>query len=76
MLLAEMSQFSKFIETKFLFTNWNKYSSSVSRETCSPLVQILVVIGNLATTMSKTVVQNIKGMYTCGGGAGGGVKSH
>ncbi len=61
MLLAEVTQFFKSVENKFVFDSWRKYFVSVSRETSSPLVQILVVIGNLASTMSKIAVQDIKG---------------
>ena len=61
MLLAEISQFSKTVESKFLFDNWNEYKSVVSSEASSPLVQILITIGNLAGNISKIAIEDIKG---------------
>ena len=59
MLLAEVSQFSKSIESKFLFDNWNRHKDT---GTGNPLVQILIVIGNLAASVSRIAVEDIKGM--------------
>ena len=62
MLLAELSQFTTgSIEAKFLMDSWNQYSFSVSISASSPLVQILVVVGNLARNLSKVAMQDIKG---------------
>ncbi len=60
MLLAEMSLFTTTIEMKILLDSWHQYSSSVTMTTPSPLVQILVVIGNMAGSLSKVAMEDVK----------------
>ncbi len=60
MLLAELSPFSTAIEMKFLLDNWHRYSTSVAITTPSPLVQILVVIGNMSRNLSKVAMEDVK----------------
>ena len=60
MLLAGMSLFTNAIELKFLLDNWHQYSSSVGTTTASPLIQILVVIGNMASSLSKMAMEDMK----------------
>ena len=64
MLLAEVSQFSVNMDSKFVYDNWHKYSGSVTMETDSPLVQILVTIGNVARKLSRIAVEDIRGTCT------------
>ena len=61
MLLAEVSQFSVDMDSKFIYDNWQKYSDSVTMETVSPLVQVLVTIGNVARKLSRIAVEDIRG---------------
>ena len=61
MLLAEVSQFSVEMDSKFVYDNWQKYSSDVTMETGSPLVQILVTIGNVARRLSRIAIEDIRG---------------
>lgn len=61
MFLAEISEFSTAIDMGFITDNWKCRDSFVSMETDSPLVQLLVVIGNLATQLGKIAIQDIKG---------------
>lgn len=61
MLLAEVSQYSVDMDTKFVYDNWQKYSDNVTMETGNPLVQILVTIGNTARRLSKIAVEDIRG---------------
>ena len=63
MLLAEASQFSVDMDSKFVYDNWQKYSNNVAMETGSPLIQILVTIGSTARRLSKIAVRDIKGMF-------------
>ena len=66
MLLSEVSQFTKFVETKFLYDSWKKCSGN--KDDCSsstdlsgaPLVQIMEVVGNQAAHISKIAVDDIK----------------
>ena len=67
MLLAEFSCFCKFIETKFVYEQWNKHKVAVTRTTCSPVVQILTAIGHLATTISRIAIEDMKGGCGCEG---------
>ena len=66
MLLSEMSPFTKFIKTEFILDNWKKYcdnnsnSFSVEQLEGTPLVQIIKVVGNLATNIRKTALEGIK----------------
>ena len=62
MLLAEVSQFTTTMDSKFLFDSWQKYSSNVAMETGSPLVQILITIGNAARKLSRIAIEDIRGM--------------
>lgn len=89
MLLAELSQHVKAVETKFLYNSWKQHRgaaltakeehsgaalttkeehSGAAKEDTTPLVQILVIVGNLAGALSKIAVQDIKG--GCGFGCG------
>ena len=61
MLLAEVSQFTVSIDSKFLFDNWQRYSGTVAMETGSPLVQILITIGNTAKKLSRIAIEDIRG---------------
>lgn len=61
MLLAEVSQFTVSIDSKFLFDNWQRYSGTVAMETGSPLVQILITIGNAARKLSRIAIEDIRG---------------
>ena len=61
MLLSEISQFTTSIDAKFVFDNWRLHSSDITMETTMPLVQIVVAIGNLAQSLSKIAVQDMKG---------------
>ena len=63
MLLAEISQFHKSIETKFLYDHWTRHKEAVTRETSSPLVQILSIIGNHATAISHIAIEDIKSEF-------------
>jgi len=60
MLLAELSQFTTSIEMKFLLNNWRQHST-ITMATHSPLVQILVVIGNMARSLGKVAMQDVRG---------------
>ena len=60
MLLAELSQFTTSIEMKFLLDNWRQHST-ITMATHSPLVQILVVIGNMARSLGKVAMQDVRG---------------
>ena len=62
MLLAEVSQFTVSMDSKFLFDNWQKYSGNISMDTGSPLVQILITIGNAAKKLSRIAIEDIRGM--------------
>ena len=61
MLLSEISQFTTSIDAKFVFDNWRLHTSDITMETTMPLVQIVVAIGNLAQSLSKIAVQDMKG---------------
>ena len=61
MLLAEVSQFTVSIDSKFLFDNWQRYSDTVAMGTGSPLVQILITIGNAARKLSRIAIEDIRG---------------
>ena len=61
MLLSEISQFTTSIDAKFVFDNWRLHSSDITMETTMPLVQIIVAIGNLAQSLSKIAIQDMKG---------------
>ena len=63
MLLAEVSQFTVSIDSKFLFDNWQRYSGTVAMETGSPLVQILITIGNAARKLSRIAIEDIRGKW-------------
>lgn len=63
MLLAEVSQFTSAIDSKFLFDNWKKYSGNVATEMGSPLVQILITIGNTAKKLSRIAIEDILGRF-------------
>ena len=63
MLLAEVSQFTATVDSKFLFDSWQKYSGNVAMETGSPLVQILITIGNAARKLSRIAIEDIRGMH-------------
>ncbi len=66
MLLSEISQFTKDIDTKFLYESWKKHisedllSASANLSAASPLVPIMEVVGNQAPHMSKVAVDDIK----------------
>lgn len=60
MLLAELSLFTATIEPKFLLDNWHHYSSSVVMTTPSPLVQVLVVMGNMARSLGKVAMEDVR----------------
>ena len=62
MLLAEVSQFTVAMDSKFLFDNWQKYSGNVTMDTGSPLVPILITIGNAAKKLSRIAIEDIRGM--------------
>ena len=62
MLLAEVSQFTVTMDSKFLFDNWQKYNSNVAMETGRPLVQILITIGNTAKKLSRIAIEDIRGV--------------
>ena len=64
MLLAEVSQFTMSVDSKFLYDNWQKYGGSVAMDTGSPLVQILITIGNAAKKLSRIAIEDIRGIYT------------
>ena len=51
------------VDSKFLYDNWQKYSGSVGMDTGSPLVQILITIGNAAKKLSRIAMEDIQGMY-------------
>ena len=64
MLLSEMSQFNKTVETTFIVDNWRKCFSERSCSVGQPngvLVQVIKVVGNLAMNFSKAAADNIKG---------------
>ena len=63
MLLAEISEFSTAIDVGFVTDHWKCHDSFVTMETDSPLVQLLVVIGNLAKQLGKIAIQDIKGEF-------------
>jgi len=76
MLLSEISQFTKWVDTKFIYDSWKKYSRedvvcspsidglSPSHTPCtSPLVAIMEVVGNQAGHMSKVAVDDIKSEF-------------
>lgn len=65
LLLAEVSQFSVEMDSKFIYDNWQKYSGDVTVETGSPLIQILITIGNVARRLSRIAVEDIRGTSTC-----------
>ena len=65
MLLAEISEFSTAIDVGFVTDHWKCHDSFVSMEIDSPLVQLLVVIGNLARQLGKIAIQDIKGEGHC-----------
>lgn len=60
MLLAEISQFHKSIETKFLYDHWMRHKGAVTRDTSSPLVQILSIVGTHAASISRIAIEDIK----------------
>ncbi len=61
MLLAGVSEFSVAMDTKFIVDNWRRRDSFVAMETGSPLVQLLVIIGNQSRQLGKIALQDIKG---------------
>ena len=63
MLLAEVSQFTVSMDSKFLFDNWQKYSGNIAMDTGSPLVPILITIGNAAKKLSRIAIEDIRGIY-------------
>ena len=65
-LLSEMSQYiASLLNLKFVLDNWKLHSSVVSVETTAPLVQILCIIGNIARTLGKVHLQDVRGLCVC-----------
>ena len=61
-LLSEMSQYTaSLLDLKFILDSWRKCRSQVSMAMGSPLIQMFTVIGNIARTLGKVALEDIRG---------------